>query len=91
MQVWGFLWIMLALKIPLAALLWLVWWAIHATPETEADQNAGDDDGGIGHPRHPRPLPRGPRRRGPHGDPTAPAPSRTRTPTPARSRHRTAR
>ena len=30
---WGFLWLMLALKIPLAALIYIVWWAIEAEPE----------------------------------------------------------
>ena len=29
---WGFLWLMLALKIPLAALIYLVWWAIKQEP-----------------------------------------------------------
>ena len=74
---WGFLWIMLALKIPLIALLWIVWWAVRAEPETE--QPSKDDDGGTKRPRHPRkPFPRRPRR-GPHGDPPLPAPSRTRS------------
>jgi hypothetical protein len=74
---WGFLWIMLALKIPLIALLWIVWWAVHAEPETEQPSN--DDDGGTKRPPHPRkPFPRRPRR-GPHGDPPLPAPSRTRS------------
>lgn len=74
---WGFLWLMLALKIPLAALLYLVWWAVKQTPE-EAEQPTRDGDGGL-KVRHPRrPLPRHPRR-GPHGDPLPPAPARTRT------------
>ena len=83
MQVWGFLWIMLALKIPLAMLLYIVWWAIHAEPEPDAE--SGDDDGGI-RPPHDRLGDGGPRRRGPHGDPALPPPPRTRTP--ARSRTR---
>ena len=29
---WGFLWIMLALKLPLAALIYIVWWAIKQEP-----------------------------------------------------------
>jgi hypothetical protein len=74
-EVWGFLWVMLALKIPLALLLYIVWYAVHATPEPAA----GDDrDGGIGH-RPDGPVRHGPRRRGPHGDPVVPAPPRTRT------------
>ncbi len=82
---WGFLWIMIGLKIPLAALLFIVWWAIRQTPETAS---RSDDDGGA-HRRlmrvHPRgPFPRHPRR-GPHGDPALPAPPRMRT-TRARAR-----
>ncbi|HEX8204984.1 MAG TPA: hypothetical protein VF587_02875 [Solirubrobacteraceae bacterium] len=80
-EVWGFLWIMLALKIPLAMLLYIVWYAVNAHPEPVA----GDDDGGIGDrdggPDRPR---RGPRRRGPHGDTLLPPPPRTRTPAAAR-------
>jgi hypothetical protein len=72
---WTFVYLMVGLKIPIAALLWIVWWAIHAEPEPAAD----NDDGGIHTPPHPRePLPHSPRR-GPHGDPPVPAPPRTRT------------
>lgn len=80
---WGFIWLMLVLKIPLIALIWLVWWAIRQTPE-EADGAHGDGDGGsrVAHPRQP--LPRHPRR-GPHGDPAPATPARIRT-TVARSR-----
>ena len=87
MEVWGFLWLMFALKIPVAALLWIVWWAVRSTPEPEAGPE--DDDGGIRPPRERPPRPEGPRRRGPHGDPAIPAPPRSRTP--ATSRDRTAR
>jgi hypothetical protein len=74
---WGFLWLMFALKIPIVGLLWIVWWAVHAEPETEQERQGGD--GGTKHPRHPRrPFPRHPRR-GPHGDPALPAPRRTRS------------
>ncbi len=77
MEAWGFVWLMLVMKIPIAALLWLVWWAVRSQPEPDAE-DGGDDDGGIGREDpHPR-LPRGPRRRGPHGDPVPPAPARTR-------------
>jgi len=75
---------MLALKLPLAALIYIVWWAIKQEPE---DQSSSDDDGGIKlRPRpHPRkPFPRRPRR-GPHGDPAPQPPSRVRT-TRARAR-----
>lgn len=81
---WGFIWIMLALKIPLAALIYLVWWAIKQQPEDEAPR---DDDGGIKrHHQHPRPpFPHHPRR-GPHGDPPPCPPARVRT---VRARART--
>ncbi|HUE26770.1 MAG TPA: hypothetical protein VMP89_08345 [Solirubrobacteraceae bacterium] len=75
---WGFLWLMLALKIPLIGLLCIVWWAIKQEPEEESSST--DDDGGIKRQRvHPRqPFPRRPRR-GPHGDPAVPPPARVRT------------
>jgi hypothetical protein len=76
---------MLGLKIPLVALLLIVWWAIRQTPE---EPHSRDDDGGVRRPSvrsHPRPpFPRHPRR-GPHGDPRPPAPMRIRTTT-ARAR-----
>ncbi|MGO9905288.1 MAG: hypothetical protein ACLP4R_27580 [Solirubrobacteraceae bacterium] len=73
---WGLIWLMLALKIPLAGLIYIVWWAIHQEPDEASSQ---DDDGGIRrNPRHPRkPFPRHPRR-GPHGDPAPLAPPRVR-------------
>ena len=81
---WGFLWLMLALKLPLAALIYIVWWAIKAEPEPP---ETTDDDGGIKrHPHHPRkPFPHRPRR-GPHGDPAPRSPARVRT---VRARART--
>ena len=76
---WGFLWLMFALKIPIVGLLWIVWWAIHAEPETEQEPE-GDDGGTKAAPRATRGsrFPRHPRR-GPHGDPALPAPRRTRS------------
>ncbi|HKE80761.1 MAG TPA: hypothetical protein VKB54_15685 [Solirubrobacteraceae bacterium] len=75
---WGFLWLMFALKIPIIALLWIVWWAVRSEPESEERTDGGD--GGIKfRPPHPhRPFPRRPRR-GPHGDPAPSAPPRTRS------------
>jgi hypothetical protein len=74
---WTFLYLMLFLKLPIVALGWIVWWAVHAKPDTEADDHG--DDGGTKRPRHPRgPLPRHPRR-GPHGDPAPASPPRTRS------------
>ncbi len=80
---WGFIWLMLALKLPLAALIYIVWWAIKQEPE----DSAPDDDGGIKRqhrPHPPQPFPRRPRR-GPHGDPAPSPPARVRT-TRARAR-----
>src|ERR671923_281211 len=44
---WTFVYLMLILKIPIAALLGIVWWAIRAAPETEQDIERSDDDGGT--------------------------------------------
>jgi len=67
------------LKIPIAMLLYLVWWAIKQTDEEPAPDSP--DDGGSKVP--PRPHPHGPfpgpPRRGPHGDPAPPSPARVRT------------
>lgn len=81
----GFLWIMLALKIPLIALICIVWWAIKAKPEDAPSSN--EDDGGSKRRRmHPRkPFPHHPRR-DPHGSPAPLPPVRVRT---VRARART--
>lgn len=80
----GFLFLMLALKIPLGMLLYLVWWAVRQTPEEDGEPRS-EGDGGSRVDRHPRrPLPRLPRR-GPHGDPAPATPSRVRA-TVARAR-----
>jgi hypothetical protein len=70
--------LMLFLKLPIAALLGIVWWAIKQQPDT--GQRPGGD-GGIKHPPHPRrPRPRrGGPRRGPHGEPAPGSPPRVRT------------
>lgn len=78
MDVWGFLWMMIVLKIPLAMLLWLVWWSIKQPPEVSDEEPR--DDGGSKRPRHPPTVPPRRRPRGPHGDPAPlPAPPRVRT------------
>jgi hypothetical protein len=80
---WAFIYLMFVLKIPIVALLLIVWWAIRSAPETEEDGTPADGGGGTKaphrqRPRHPRrPLPRHPRR-GPHGDPLPLPPPRTR-------------
>jgi hypothetical protein len=85
---WTFLWLMVGLKLPIAALLYIVWWAIHQTPEPAT----GQGEGGARRPRHPRPpFPRRPRSRGPHGAAVAASPPRVRTstaPLVARAKHR---
>jgi len=75
---WTFVYLMLILKIPIIALLGIVWWAIRAAPETESEPDGGGG-GAKTRPRHPRkPLPHHPRR-GPHGDPLPLPPPRVRT------------
>jgi hypothetical protein len=73
---WMFVWLMLILKIPIAALLYLVWWA-SKTPETqgESPEPARLRPGPI-HPRSPR-WP-SPPRRGPHAEKPPRAPQRVR-------------
>ena len=78
MDTWTFIFLMVALKIPIVLLLGLVYWAVRQTPDAAGGES---DDGGSKRPRspHPRgPLPR-PARRGPHGDRRMPAPPRTRS------------
>ena len=80
-----FIFLMVFLKLPIFALLYIVWWAIRAQPDLEPEP-VTDEDGGTKRPVNPRPrnphprpaLPRNPRR-GPHGAQRAPAPQRTRT------------
>jgi len=73
---WGFVWLMLVLKIPIAMLLYIVWWAVKQTDEEPT--SGSSDDGGSKVPAHPHgPFPRPPRR-GPHGDPAPPSPPRVR-------------
>ena len=76
---WAFIWLMFVLKIPIVALLLIVWYAVRATVEPHGDGDGEQGGGGLGDRRHPRgPRPR-PWRRGPHGDPPVPAPRRVRT------------
>jgi hypothetical protein len=76
---WAFVYMMFVLKIPIIALLWLVWWAVHSTPDASEDDSEGGDGGLRTRVRHPRrPFPRRPRR-GPHGDPPCAPPPRVRT------------
>jgi hypothetical protein len=84
---WTFVWLMLGLKIPIAALIYIVWWAVKDPPEPvpAPDDRRGDGNDRAGEHRHPRkPLPRHPRR-GPHGGLAPQPPARMRT-TRARTR-----
>jgi hypothetical protein len=75
---WTFFYLMVFLKLPIVALLYLVWWAIHQTPEPPGE-DGGDDDGGSGRPRHPRPPLHPLPRRGPrHGSRPPASPPRVR-------------
>jgi hypothetical protein len=80
---WAMLYLFLGLKLPILALCWIVWWAVHQEPEPA---DAPDEDGGSRYerPHPPRPLPRHPRR-GPHGEPAPSSPPRVR-PVSARAR-----
>ena len=65
-----------ALKVPLLALCWLVWWAIHAVPE---DDELPGEDGGSKRERPASAAAAAARpRRGPHGEPAPPSPPRVR-------------
>ena len=69
---------MVVLKVPIAALLYLVWWAIK---QSDMDEITESGDGGVKPSPHRPRIPRRPRRRGPHGSPGAGAPlPRVRTP-----------
>ena len=72
---WAFIWMVVVLKIPIVALIWLCWWAIRSEPETAGAGEQGDGGGGAGHaPRPHRPRPP---RRGAHAQPAKP-PARIR-------------
>lgn len=76
-----FIFLMFVLKLPIFALLYIVWWAIQSPPEPEpVDEDGGSKRPLSPRPRHPHPhpvLPRHPRR-GPHGAPRAAPPPRVR-------------
>jgi hypothetical protein len=82
--------IILAMKIPIIGLLWLVWWA-KKEPEVEFE-GPGEENVRAQGPRDPEPFePRiGPRRRGPHGGQARPAPSPRRDPHPPATPRETA-
>ena len=73
---WAIFWMAVVLKVPIVALLGIVWWAIRSQPLPEEDRS--DGGGGSRHERHPRGRPPRPPRRGPHAEPAPRAPARTR-------------
>jgi len=80
-----FIFLMVVLKLPIFALFYIVWYAVHAPPEPEPEP-VTDEDGGSKRPlnprpRHPHPRPALPRhpRRGPHGAPRVAPTPRVRT------------
>jgi hypothetical protein len=73
---WAVFWLAVVLKIPIVALLCLVWWAIRQQPVPEAE---GSDGGGSVRREHARrPRPPRPPRRGPHAAPPPRSPQRVR-------------
>jgi hypothetical protein len=72
---WGVFWLAVILKIPIVALLTIVWWAVRNPPVPEAER---EDEGGGPRRHHPRGRPPHPPRRGPHGDPLPAPPDRVR-------------
>lgn len=84
---WGIVWLAVALKVPIFALLWIVWWAIKDPPVAAAEEGGGGSPDRDPRP-HGRDRPPKPPRRGPHGSPDPPAPARVRVarrPTPRRT------
>ena len=73
---WGVFWLAVILKIPIAALLGLVWYAVRQPPVPEVEQ---DDSGGSRRGPHPPNRPPHPPRRGPHAEPPPAAPERARS------------
>ncbi|MGV1049859.1 MAG: hypothetical protein ACOYD4_15195, partial [Solirubrobacterales bacterium] len=64
MGAWAIVLVILAMKIPIFGLIWLVWWAGRAP----AEEGPADAVRSQLTPRRPEPpLPLRPRRRGPHG------------------------
>jgi hypothetical protein len=73
---WTMLYLFVALKLPILAAGYLIWWAVHQEPDYAEDS----DDGGGGR-RRPHPVPKLPHapRRGPHNEAALPPPPRVRS------------
>ena len=70
-------WMLVVLKIPVIALLWLVWWAVKE-PKPQEEEPVRVQRDPAPEPDHPRPRRPRPPRRGPHAEPAPPAPGRVR-------------
>lgn len=70
---WPVFYLMVILKIPVAALLYLVWWAIRQS-DAPAEADPGEERGFHRWRREPK-RPRGPRRGGPHAPGAKPLPA----------------
>jgi hypothetical protein len=70
------LYLFVALKLPILAACWIIWWAVHQT-----DDEPTEDSGGGGGRRRPHPAPKLPHapRRGPHHEAPLPSPPRVRS------------
>ena len=79
MLVWEIVFVLLILKLPVAYVCWVIWWAVKAEPELGVEGEA--DSGHSWAPWRRRPTGPRPPRNGPHGAPTRTA---VRTPPPAR-------
>jgi hypothetical protein len=73
---WTMLYLFVALKIPILAACWLIWWAVRQEPDYSEDSGGGG--GGRRRPHPPPKLPHAPRR-GPHREAPPPSPPRVRT------------
>lgn len=71
---WTFVYLMVVLKIPVLAAIWIIWWAVKEPPVDAPESGSG----GSPDRDHPRTGPPRPPRRGPHGDPPPQAPERVR-------------
>jgi len=81
---WGFIWLMLILKIPIFMLFGIVWWAVRKT----GDEPAPPEEVKVRPQPHPPSRARRPRRpRSPHGDPMPLPPPRVRRVTAISRRH----
>jgi hypothetical protein len=77
---WTFFYLMVLLKLPIVGLFWIVWWAVKAGPEADADDaDPTDGEGGSKKPREPfGPRPRTVARTATRGSPRPRAPARAR-------------